>query len=60
MLDSSDIEKETAGRLKNHFGNMNRPNSPTKARKLIEHWGILTSDFRDITRGGKRRHRQNI
>lgn len=27
------------------FGNMNHPNSPTKARKLIEHWGILTSDL---------------
>jgi hypothetical protein len=45
MLDSSNIDKDTAGQLKNHFSNMNRPNSPTKARKLVEHWGILTSDL---------------
>jgi hypothetical protein len=45
MLDSSNIDKNTAGQLKNLFSNMNKPNSPTKIRKLVEHWGVLTSDL---------------
>jgi len=44
-LDSSNIDKGTASRLKNLFSNTNQPNSPTKARKLIEHWGVVTSDL---------------
>jgi hypothetical protein len=52
-LDSSNIDKERAGQLKNLFSNMNQPNSPTKARKLIEHWGILTSDL-EISQEEKR------
>ena len=52
-LDSSNIDKERAGRLKNFFSNMNQPDSPTKTRKLIEHWGILTHDL-EITQEKKR------
>jgi hypothetical protein len=52
-LDSSNIDKERVGRLKNFFSNMNQPDSPTKARKLIEHWGILTGDL-EITQEKKR------
>jgi hypothetical protein len=52
-LDSSNIDKERADRLKNFFSNMNQPNSPTKARKMIEHWGVLTGDL-EVTQEEKR------